>query len=73
MTEEGPSSRSRRPGIEGALRYDVSVSDVRPLVRGELKKLKTRLRSARNSNINTITKYHYEDAIARIDALLDPK
>ncbi len=73
MTEEGPSSRSGRPGFEGALRYDVSVSDVRPLVRGELKKLKTRLRSARNSTINTITKYHYEDAIARIDALLDPK
>ncbi len=73
MTDEGPKSRSGRPGFEGALRYDVSASDVRPLVRGELQKLKKTLRSARNASVDTMTKYHYEDAIARIDQLLDPK
>lgn len=73
MTNDGPSSRSSRPGFEGRLSYNVSVSDVRPIVRGELKALKNTLRAARNRTINTITKYHYEDAIARIDQLLDPK
>ncbi len=73
MTDEGPKSRSGRPGFEGALRYDISASDVRPLVRGELQKLKKTLRSARNASVDTMTKYHYEDAIARIDQLLDPK
>ena len=73
MIDNGPSSRSSRPGFEGRLTYDVTVSDIRPIVRGELKKLKNTLRSARNGTINTMTKYHYEDAIARIDQLLDPK
>ncbi len=73
MTDEGPERRSGRAGFEGGLYYDVAVSDVRPLVRGELTALRRTLRAARNAGINTITKYHYEDAIARIDELLDPK
>ena len=73
MTEDGPSSRSSRPGFENPLVYKVSTSDVQPLVRGELNVLKKKLRAARNSNVDTVTKYHYEDAIARIDALLEPK
>lgn len=73
MMDQGPKARSGRSGFEGTLYYDVSVSDVRPMVRGELGKLRNKLRSARNSNVNTITKYHYEDAIARIEQLLDPK
>ncbi len=73
MTDEGPTRRPGRPGFEGTLYYNVETSDIRPLVRGELKTLRTRLRSARNTSVNTVTKYHYEDAIARIDQLLDPK
>jgi len=73
MTDDGPSRRPGRPGFEGTLNYKISTSDVRPLVRGELKTLKKSLRAARNASVNTVTKYHYEDAIARIDALLEPK
>lgn len=73
MTDNGPSSRSSRLGFESRFTYNVGVSDVRPIVRGELKALKNTLRAARNNNVNTITKYHYEDAIARIDQLLEPK
>ncbi len=73
MTNDGPSRRTSRPGFEGTLTYKVSASDIQPLVRGELKLLRKKLRTARNSNINTITRYHYEDAIARIDELLDHK
>ena len=73
MTDDGPSRRNGRPGFEGTLTYKISTSDVRPLVRGELNALKKQLRAARNSSVNTVTKYHYEDAIARIESLLDPK
>lgn len=71
MTEEPSNRRFNRPGFEGRLSYDVSASDVRSLVRGELNTLRSRLRSAK-SRVNTVTRYHYEDAIARIDQLLDP-
>ena len=71
MTEEPSNRRSSRPGFEGRLRYDVRASDVRALVRGELNALRSRLRTAKN-RVNTVTRYHYEDAIARIDQLLDP-
>lgn len=73
MTDEGPKARQGRPGFEGTLNYKVSTSDVQPLVRGELQSLKRTLKSARNAGVNTITKYHYDDLIARIDAVLDPK
>ncbi len=73
MTNDGPERRSGRSGFEGTLVYNVNTSDVRSIVRGELKLLRNTLRSARNSSVNTVTKYHYEDAIARIELLLDPK
>ena len=53
--------------------YNVSQSDVRALVRGELKILKTTLVTAQNRAVNTETKYHYQDCISRIDLILDPK
>lgn len=75
MTDDGPEPHRRRPGYtaERSLRYEVSASDVRPLVRGELKALQTKLRATRNQRVNKITRYHYEDALARIEQLLDPK
>jgi len=71
LTNEGSSRRSGRSGFEGAISYDVKVSDVRSLARGELNTLRSQLKRARNTGVNTITKYHYEDAIARIDELLE--
>lgn len=73
MTDEGPARRSGRPGFEGRLSYKISTSDVRPLIRGELNALKKKLRAARNASVDTVTKYHYEDATARIDQLLEPR
>ena len=72
LTANSPRARRSRPGFEGTLSYNVNTSDVRALVRGELKILKNRLKVARNG-VNTISRYHYDDMIARIDQLLDPK
>ncbi|WP_047420342.1 zinc-dependent metalloprotease [Cellulophaga sp. Hel_I_12] len=71
LTNEGSSRRSSRSGVEGAISYDVNVSDVRSLARGELNTLRSQLNRAKNTGVNTITRYHYEDAIARIDELLE--
>lgn len=54
-----------------ASNYDVETSDVRTLVRGELTTLKRTLNRVKNANVNTMTKYHYENAIAKIDELFD--
>lgn len=66
MTEDMNRQRARKY-------YNVNQSDVRALVRGELNTLKQRLRTASNAAVNTETKYHYKDCVARIDAILDPK
>jgi hypothetical protein len=66
MKEEIKSERS-----EGY--YNVSQSDLRSLVRGELTVLKGMLVSAKSKVLNTETKYHYEDSIKRIELILNPK
>ncbi|WP_323788910.1 zinc-dependent metalloprotease [Psychroserpens sp.] len=53
--------------------YDVSQSDVRALVRGELNTLKRQIASAAARQVNTVTKYHYRDCVKRIENILDPK
>ncbi|TDU40111.1 uncharacterized protein DUF5118 [Gelidibacter sediminis] len=53
--------------------YNVNQSDVRALVRGELNTLKNQLINRKNSVAQTETKYHYQDAIKRIELILDPK
>ena len=67
MTEEiKPTDRS----IEY---YNVSQSDIRALVRGELSALKSTLSVAKTRAVNAETKYHYEDCIKRIDLILNPR
>ena len=57
------------------IRTDVnaSQSDIRSVARAELKELKKQIKSAVARTSDKMSKYHLEDAIARIDAILDPK
>lgn len=66
MTEDLDKNRSRQY-------FNVNQSDIRALVRGELNRVKELLISASKSSINTETKYHYLDAVERINVILDPK
>lgn len=51
---------------------DVSQSDIRPIVRNELEILKKDINSAlAGRSLNRDTKNHFEDAIARIDEIID--
>ncbi len=66
MTEDLDPNRTRQY-------YNVSQSDIRALVRGELKVLKRLLQRGLKQGLNTETKYHYQDGIERISNILDPK
>ena len=51
---------------------DVSQSDIRPFVRGELTALRAQIESALGRRSDTETRYHLDDALVRIDHILDP-
>ncbi len=66
MTTEPP-----RGGFFGS-RYDVSQSDIRPVVRNELSILRRDINNRINAgNIDRATRVHLEDARARIDDIFD--
>jgi len=52
---------------------NVSQSDIRPIVRAELKNLRGSIRAAVGRTSDRLSKYHLQDALERIDAILDPK
>ena len=48
-------------------------SDVHSIARGELEALKYQVNIASKRAINTISKYHFKDCLARINEILNPK
>jgi hypothetical protein len=52
---------------------DASTSDIRPMARRELKILAAEIRSSLPKFANPIVKAHLEDALVRINTILDPK
>jgi hypothetical protein len=49
------------------------ISDTKSIVRGELNRIKRDTKRAIATAPNTITRYHLQDVIERIDTILDPK
>jgi hypothetical protein len=60
-------------GGGGNTRVDVSQSDIRPFVRGELEATKTDIEAALNGRLDQATRYHLRDAVVRIDDILEPQ
>ncbi len=52
---------------------DASQSDIRSVARAELNELKKSIKSAVGRTPDKLSKYHLQDAIVRIDNILDPK
>jgi hypothetical protein len=52
---------------------NVEQSDIRPVVRAQLNTLKGEIRSAIPRTSDSMSKYHLQDALVRIDNILDPK
>lgn len=66
MMSDEAENGNRRGGM------DISLSDIRPVVRAELNTLRTTLRNGANRTSDRMSKYHLEDLVERIDKILDP-
>ncbi|MCF6167133.1 zinc-dependent metalloprotease [Lutibacter sp.] len=51
----------------------VKQSDIIPIVRGELNRIKRDAQRAASATTNTLRKYHLQDIVKRINSILDPK
>ncbi|PRY12792.1 uncharacterized protein DUF5118 [Pontibacter ummariensis] len=69
LNEEPARGRSSRYGTP----VDLSQSDIRSVLRGELVKLQSQLKRSQSRYANDLTRYHVDDAIVRIDNILNPK
>jgi hypothetical protein len=69
MTADSPSYG----GYRKSTAVNTSQSDIRSVVRGELVTLRAQLRNGLANAANTMSRYHIQDAIARINDILDPK
>ena len=52
---------------------NIGQSDIKAMVRGELNRIKREIRATVSKASNTTSRYHLQDAIARINMALDPK
>ncbi len=57
----------------GGTRVDVSQSDIRAIVRADLKILRRNVRAAIGRTSDRLSRYHLQDAVERINNILDPK
>lgn len=67
MTAESQSAR------RGSSAINTSQSDIRSVARAELNTLKSSIRIAISRTSDTMSKYHLQDAVERIDMILNPK
>jgi hypothetical protein len=67
------NQRAAKGSYFKATGFNASLSDVKPIVRGELNRIKRDTKRAIATAPNTITRYHLQDIVERIDTILDPK
>lgn len=72
MTEKQASVPSQYRRYISRSNIDVETSDIRPLVRAELKTLQRDIRRAINRTSDSMTRYHLEDGVERIEKILNP-
>lgn len=70
MTAENQSGRTGSPYVK-ATAVNTSQSDIRAVVRAELKTLRSQLRNARGGD--AMSRIHIADAMERVNNILDPK
>ncbi|MBO0590563.1 zinc-dependent metalloprotease [Cellulophaga sp. E16_2] len=73
MTVDTPKgNRSSSPYVKSTA-LNTSQSDVRSVARAELNILKRTIKAATGRTSDSMSKYHLQDALVRIDQVLDPK
>tara|TARA_B100000787_G_C16198197_1_gene302607 strand:- start:4180 stop:6672 length:2493 start_codon:yes stop_codon:yes gene_type:complete len=66
------NQRGRNGGYYKISGININQSDLKSVARGELKRLQRDVKTASRRG-NTLTRYHLQDVIDRIDLILDPK
>lgn len=72
MTEDQDAIPSAYRRWISRTNVNVAQSDIRPIVRGELKTLQRQIRNSMYRSGDTLTRYHLQDASERIDQILNP-
>lgn len=72
MTAENQKKLPDFGGYRKSTVVNTSQSDIRSVARAELKNLKRDIRSGLGRISDRMSRYHLEDALERIDAILDP-
>ncbi|MCC4227195.1 zinc-dependent metalloprotease [Zunongwangia profunda] len=72
MTEDQTAIPSAYRRWISRTNVNVAQSDIRPIVRGELQTLQRQIRNSMYRSGDTLTRYHLQDALERIDQILNP-
>jgi hypothetical protein len=73
LLNKAKNQRGANSGYFKQSAVNIGQSDIKAMVRGELNRIKRDVRSAISKAPNTTSRYHLQDAIARINTALDPK
>ncbi len=73
MTAENQGKRPAFGGYQKSTVVHTSQSDIRSVARAELNTLKRTIRAAIGRTSDSMSRYHLQDALERIDTILDPK
>ena len=73
MTAENQKKKPEFGGYQKSTVVNTSQSDIRSVARAELNTLKREIKSAIGRTSDRMSKYHLQDAVVRIDMILDPK
>ncbi|WP_298782504.1 zinc-dependent metalloprotease [uncultured Polaribacter sp.] len=66
------NKKGKNDGYYKTSSININQSDVKSVIRGELKRLQKDVKAASNKG-NTLTRYHLKDVLDRIKTILDPK
>ncbi len=72
LLNKAKNQRGKNGGYYKSSGININQSDVKSVARGELKRIKRDVKSASQRG-NTLTRYHLQDVVDRIDTILDPK
>lgn len=73
MTAKNEGKKPAFGGYQKSTAINTSQSDIRSIARAELNTLKREAKNAITRTSDSMSKYHLQDAVQRIDMILDPK
>jgi len=72
LLNKAKNQKGKNSGYYKSSGININQSDVKSVARGELKRIKRDIKNASQRG-NTLTRYHLQDVIDRIDSILDPQ